>query len=122
MTQSSCAGGLGGITLIDESGKPADDRAGLVLPASKSFSAFRAHPGLRDDRHGPFDRCRRAEGCLFGNAHGCCPSFAKMRSGVNGRWGKRTPVASASAFAIAGATGLIEPSPCAFAPSGPIVS
>ena len=30
-----------------------------------------------------------------------------MRSGVNGRWAKRTPVASANAFAMAGATGLI---------------
>ena len=40
-----------------------------------------------------------------------------MRSGVNGRCGKRTPVASASAFAMAGATGLIAHSPCDFAPA-----
>ena len=50
------------------------------------------------------------------------PSRSKMRSGDSGRFAKRTPVASATAFAIAGATGLIAHSPWALAPSGPIVS
>ena len=45
-----------------------------------------------------------------------------MRSGDSGRLANRTPVAFATAFETAGATGLMAHSPCALAPSGPMVS
>ena len=52
----------------------------------------------------------------------CAASLANRRSGVKGRWAKRTPVALASALETAGATGLMPHSPWDLAPSGPIVS
>jgi hypothetical protein len=45
-----------------------------------------------------------------------------MRSGVSGNSGKRIPVALATALAIAGATGLIPHSRCAFSSNGPTLS
>jgi hypothetical protein len=59
---------------------------------------------------------------LSRQTYGWEPSLSKMRSGVSGRSGNRTPVALATALAIAGATALIAHSPCALAPNGPTLS
>src|SRR5262249_6615913 len=107
---------------LDEAGKWGDDFAGLVLPAGEGLRVLGPHPRLRDDGDGALAG-RRASSCaVLRSAHGCAESLLKIRSAVNGRCGKRTPVASLSAFAMAVWTRLIEPSPCAFAPSVPIVS
>ena len=117
ITQSTCAGGLGGMTdCLMKPGKRRDHVAGSPPASGRTASALcGADAGLRDDRDG------LADGGA-GGTHGAAPSASKMRSGVNGRCAKRTPVALASALAIAGATGLIAHSPCDLAPSGPIVS
>src|SRR6185369_8257201 len=77
------------------------------------------HGGLVRRRHRSSSSCARlVEAAL----HGWKPSLSKIRSGVSGRSGKRMPVACMTALAIAGATGLMEHSPCDLAPSGPMVS
>src|SRR5215470_4068486 len=84
-------------------------------PVAEFLRHALTHARLRDERHSLVD-CRREV------VHGCGESAAKMRSGVSGRCAKRTPVALATALAIAGATGLIAHSPCDLAPSGPMRS
>ena len=102
--------------LFDEAGKLRDRVAGLRLPASERIHALRTHPRLRHNGDRALGAVLgggelRIAGRALGCAHGCSASLLKMRSGVNGRCGKRTPVAFASAFAMAGATGLIAHSP-----------
>ena len=127
MTQSACAGGLGGITVcLMKPGNCATVPLVSSCQRAKAFHALRTHPRLRDDGNGALGAAVGSGRCVAGRAlastHGCSASLPKMRSGVNGRCGKRTPVAFASAFAMAGATGLMAHSPCDFAPSGPIES
>ncbi len=100
--------------LLDEAGEALDERAGLALPARKVLGALRPHAGLRDDADAA---CAGAGGLAHDFA-----SLANRRSGVKGRWAKRTPVAFANAFDTAGATGLMAHSPWDLAPSGPIAS
>src|SRR5581483_4570893 len=50
------------------------------------------------------------------------PSASRIFSAVIGVSSKRTPIASYTAFAIAGITGLSGPSPASFAPKGPSLS
>src|SRR6185312_1623845 len=87
-----------------------DRGADRRLEAGEGVRRVAAHPRLGDDRD------------ARGLAQDGEPRSAKMRSGVSGRCAKRTPVASAIALAMAGATGLIAHSPWDLAPSGPIRS
>jgi hypothetical protein len=96
--------------LFDEAGECRDGGANAPLPGSEFFFLAGAHPRLGDDAHS-------AGRCPLRDTHDA-PSLSKIRSGVKGKCGNRTPVA----LAIAGATGLIAHSPCAFAPNGPIAS
>src|SRR4029077_15850054 len=101
--------------LRDEAGELRRCSADLTLPAAELLGYALAHAGLRDEGHSRIGRRRVV-------VHGCGESAAKMRSGVSGRCAKRIPVASATALATAGATGLIGHSPCDLAPSGPMRS
>ena len=119
ITQSTCAGGLGGITVCLM--KPGNAATTLLVSSCQRAKAS-ALSGRTRVCVTMVTLPVAAEHSAASPAHGCPASLEKMRSGVNGRCAKRTPVAFASAFAMAGATGLIAHSPCAFAPSGPILS
>ena len=84
--------------LLDEARESRDDGAGLLLPAGEGLGAFRPHARLRDDGDRALYVCRSRAGHALLAAHVSPVSLPKMRSGVNGRCGKRTPVALSSAF------------------------
>ncbi len=96
--------------LLDEPWLRGNRLADALLP----FGEFLVHAGF-DPRLGD-------DGHRLSVLRGHEPSLSKMRSGESGRLVKRTPVASATALTIAGATQLMPHSPCALAPSGPILS
>ena len=92
--------------LVDESRMTAGCGADLFLP-----------DGERDllPGHDPSGSrwWQRGDTWCSSHAHSAVTddSLSKMRSGVSGKWQKRTPVAFFSALAIADATGLIAHSP-----------
>ena len=112
MTQSTCVGGEGGMTVS------------LTKPDCVATAAPMrcCHLANASSLPGETRVCVTMVTALavFRRAHE--PSLSKMRSGDSGRLGKRTPVALATALTIAGATQLMAHSPCALAPSGPILS
>src|ERR1700684_3176969 len=103
----------------------------LAKPTDQNGTERMIAVGNRDSR----DIEAAAQECLVGRKqsvhgrslpHSAVPYFstiaAKIRSGLNGVWQKRMPVASASALPVAAAIGLYGLSLIDLAPKGPVES